>query len=632
MNRFIWSDDEVKHYKLRKGCTFESRIEAQREGGWKVRPITLSDLAPLLIGAVGRQFCDQILLDDDLNKVGLKQPAKLWRLLNVFDRKKGQFVIRESTLRNYCLSVDLTTATDAVPRYSVRQVLNGFRRAAKFTDDMFMNLVFDIALSSRTFTCPNYPELAPQRHRAGILMGELLSGIFLNTMTYTVRCFLPLWHTFCVCGHGIPVLGFLNATSTNEECIRFLRTHRKRIQEFLDHPMEIPKPPNNSLGAGDDMILFSDNNVGLTARLLYLVFEMQPSEKTWYCSRYYGTFTEETCLRSEDPDGKFIYVDEVKPRLFTNYDDSNGSTLVGHLKSISTVARYVLHDIKDEEHYFKICTMCDRIVNKDARLLDTIRRHDVPVGLSTAFGGIHHPIGLYPGYVSRLSEQNQRLVFTLMNMDEADLMVLTYENQDVDETNISTLRQRIREFLQHIYGETQIFSLPEVKNLVEDTEQARALRGYTGKTWQIAQLARKTQNLINLSVAVTRLEAGLNFRAQLTGSALPYQVKSAYTRIKNKIRKLRSYEPYQGPQLARLPDSYQLHVNILEKGSSYFFNEEVLDNYMKAQLLPSSKIQWAKKEPPVKVLTVVQDQAVDTVPRAPLGEVAVQLPMILLMI
>jgi len=227
--RFLWKRDEVPEYTLKEDAIFSSRIELMPEQGWKCRTITLSELAAIIVCSTARDFCMEVLLSDQINKIGLQSPAKLWNLINEYNGKP-----RLSVIKKFCLSVDLTTATDSFPRPVIKQTLNGFFRAADFKDKTFMRFAFDIALSDRQFYYNNNAYEAPVVHRCGIMMGEMLSGVFLNVTTYTVRCILPEWHKFCMAtlkAGGLQIEKTLKRSTKNDDCTGFLLSYFEKSKD-----------------------------------------------------------------------------------------------------------------------------------------------------------------------------------------------------------------------------------------------------------------------------------------------------------------------------------------------------------------------------------------------------------------
>jgi len=602
--KFLWPIDQKPLYGVYRDAAFGSRVTVQPEVGFKGRVITLTDIAAIIIGSVSKTFCDNVLTQDYMNLIGLKLNAKLWRTLTSFDYGLNKSVPKPAAFKKYCISIDLTCATDSPPREVVEDVFFGLHKGVgnKFYDKTFMRFATDLACSTRIFDSKeNKP--VPNVHNRGVMMGELLSSIFLNIVSFAVRSNIRSFNNFLDILRGLP--DFPTESTSNDDIDKWIRVHSGGVhgdvfglQLWLDSCHA--NKNDDSCQSGDDCIIFDDRNLGVAARILYLMFEMQPSERTWYASKQYGTFTEESCIKTHN--GVWKYLDIIKPRMFSEFSDTkNGNTLIGHLKTITGYASYLLGHVEDRkwgvELFEKVRRLTDQIINKDRRMVQLIKKYDIPVGLPTALGGINHPVGLRDDYFISLSDENKKLVHNILSMDIGDRLIESYgldeESDAAISGNVEGIRQEVRNLIKYIKEH-------EMVTLRSDFIASEVTKGnLNSKTMnvpnKVAFCARKAK-MTPIITVIQRLEAGLIYRSQLAGERVVYKVISAHSGVQSNMRKIRKI-PASLKEITKNDwTAKQLfdESRIIEN-SMYITNDE-LSEYMNMAFLPTLQVQWKNKK------------------------------------
>lgn len=387
----------------------DSRVTAQPEEGWKVRIVTLTDFCVSLIGSTARHIFDPVLLGSDPQVViGLRSKVKLYdSLVHLNGLRHMGIATSESNFLHfdYGTSADLQTATDTPERRKVTSIFAGWKALIppRHPCRSLLILSIDLATMSRNFLMPR--GYRSPVHRCGIMMGESLSGIFLNTASLIVRASVESLVT------SFPEISSLRVDQING----FVTERSAELQSFLDNLD--PDDGRNSSQSGDDLYLMSHGLRSPYLRVLYRMLGFQPSNTTWFESSRYVTFCEEHALRTVDSNG-WTFVDTVKPRLF-NIENPSPEAVVSRIRQISGTLSYR----KDRSLTLKIIPLVNRMLSLCPEVINTLRRYKIQAGLPSWLGGIDHPEGLLSEF--ELDEFNRKLLSYLYDAP-FDVLVQEY--------------------------------------------------------------------------------------------------------------------------------------------------------------------------------------------------------------
>jgi hypothetical protein len=436
-NSTCLSTAEEVDIRLGPDSSIMARVVPLPEEGWKVRVITITGMAIAMIGQLARSMVDPIMWSDQLIKIGLLEPSKLWKFLEVSGGRGSALPGRINPLPRIADSVDLSTATDTAHLLGISTTLVGFLEGMiKCQSSRFLRLAFDVASSARTFSIS--PEVKmkvdlPKVHRNGIMMGEGLSGIFLNLMSGIVRGSVGLVF------EAFPELRHFEGG--NDEMDLFIEDNHVRIQSWVD---SLPgSHDTESTQSGDDVVKFSVTGNLTQFIFMYRLFGMQPSETTWYVSDRYALFTEEVAIRTHDSNGWSI-IDAIKPRIFqSGVSDEYGETLVSKLALLTSNLRY---EDKTSGKFLRAQKIAVKLLLNEPEWFKQLDRFGTPIGLPKFLGGIGHPAGLCLGYVESLDEADARVIAGMRSLDSkeslemlASIMTDDIENAtECDDTRLIT--------------------------------------------------------------------------------------------------------------------------------------------------------------------------------------------------
>jgi hypothetical protein len=385
-----------------------SRVTAQPEEGWKVRIITITDFCVSLLGSMGRHLLDPALIElDPLLKIGLRSAVKLYDSL-VFLNGGSHVGIASDEVNHihfpWALSADLTTATGTPYRRCISSVFDGWMDSIPGDHPcyQFLKLTFTLASLDRDFEMPK--GFSSPVHRCGIMMGEGLSGVFLNTFSLLVRAVGPALK------RSFPEVFDLR---DDKEIGLFLTENSRKFQEFLDnYDFEAGLSSSQS---GDDLFRFGTEVCSPWIRMFYISGGFVPSSTTWFESRRYVTFCEEHAVRTEDSGG-WTFVDSLKPRYFNIQSEAGPIAVCSRIRQITNTLKYR----NDPEFTEKIIPLVNRMVRLTPEIQTTLDRYHIPAGLPAWLGGIDHPEGILSSF--EIPAEYKR-VLTYLNEAELDILL-----------------------------------------------------------------------------------------------------------------------------------------------------------------------------------------------------------------
>lgn len=540
--------------------SIDSRVSPVPEAGLKVRVITITAFFVALIGSVARHSVDDPLIEmDPFIRIGLKSKVKLYDFLVKLN--SGHRGVADTVRNRICydlaVSVDLTTSTDTPDLGTVSSLLRGV--SAAISGDPcynFFQLAVDVAVLPRQFLMPDGSTI--RNHKCGIMMGEGLSGIFLNIASAYIR------YSIHECIRSFPDY----AGSTVEDADFFISNNVERIQTFLDGLTFTD--PCTSVQSGDDMSSLSFRSLSGHLILMYRVMNFVPSS-AWYESAYFLTFTEEVALNTSDSNG-WTFVDTVKPRLFRPLDASGERAVASRIKQIGDSLRY----LSDDSVSSVLIPLVDRMLDSCPSLSRVVRKCGIPVGLPTWLGGLGHPAGDDPGYVLTLAQKYRDLVLFLSECEDSVAAEVFITGNEDYEGNLEARQQVLTVVAAMLSGDELVSGIPEGTQWISvESLPVSRLPGEKHSVFLSRRMAFCESNgLVDLDTFCVWLKSTNQVVGRLSGEETP-DIPIA--------RQLRMRQEFL---FSLLPDSYL--------GLSDITDEDIFTVYKKLRKQIESRL-WHKK-------------------------------------
>jgi hypothetical protein len=418
--------------------TLPSRVSTLAEEGFKARVITIVKLSVSIIECVARYFLDPPMRTEVNVKIGLLSKVKLYDFLVHLNAGQRQGVVsyqRPSVFLRTALSADLTTATDTPYRNAPLSLLRGFVREISTSRHLrFLEFAIEVGCSPRGFESrfrpPDYV------HRCGIMMGEGLSGTYLNVNSAVVRAVLHDFMDQFDFYHGFSV----------QDARTFVLGHQEMIQDYL-WTVDLSSFGDNSTQSGDDLVEFSHSDPAEVRRyliLLYVIFGNEPSENTFYSSESYATFTEEAAIRHRETLG-WVFIDCIKPRLYSFTSEEGVSPILSHISQITRSLAYM----DDEDYVLRVCDVVDAIIENNRQIRDRMNRYHLVPGFPPELGGLDHPIQLIDGMEVDVPLEDRSMVVKLLTCTMEELWEVKYSWASEDLPDDDDARE-IREVLTYV--------------------------------------------------------------------------------------------------------------------------------------------------------------------------------------
>jgi hypothetical protein len=471
---------------------------------------------------------------EKLVKVGLLSKVKLYDFLvslNNGDRRGVADYQRPSVFLKTALSADLTTATDTPYRNAPLSMLRGFMRTVSGLRHLrFLEFAIEVGCSQRGFESPLKPH--GHVHRCGIMMGEGLSGTYLNVNSGIVRSILQDFMYHFDFYRGVTV----------GEARNFVLGHVDLIQDYL-HTVSIDRFDDSSTQSGDDMIIlghFSASEVRRFAILLYVILGNKPSESTFYSSESYATFTEETAVRHSATLG-WVFIDCIKPRLYSFTSKDGISPILSHISQITRSLEY----IGDEAYIQRVCDVVDIIIASNRPIRERVERYNLVVSFPPDLGGLDHPLRLLDGMEPDVPLGDRAMVMRLLSCTKEELWEVKYswasddlpDDEDAAEIR-SILTYVYRTFISLPLGDEDEDELIELHRYPEDMLLDRgefpSFNTYREELGSIKQQL----GLANLDEIATTVANGLRLRQQVDSPELGDQ--NPLVRLRNRRELLMS--------------------------------------------------------------------------------------------
>jgi hypothetical protein len=431
-----------------------ARVCTLAEEGFKARVITIVMLSASIIQGVARYFLDDSMRTDRNVKIGLLSKVKLYDfmvLLNNGDRRGIDSFDMMSVFLRTTVSADLTCATDTPPRLGPRSLLEGYTQSiCRREVNRFVAFAVEVGTSPRGFQSRFRPP--GWFHMCGIMMGEGLSGTYLNVMSGIVRAIIQ---DFMV---QFDFYGGLTA----QDAAHFCETHTALIQDYL-FSVPLSEFGQESTQSGDDLILLCHHDPPEVKRfliLLYVVLGQVPSASTFYSSLTYGTFTEEAIIRTSQSHG-WTFIDCIKPRLYSPSSDEGVGPILSRISQVRDSAFHLRHD---DDYMQRVCDVIDTIIMRNRVLWDRVMRYNLVPAFPAWLGGLNHPINLMEGMEVEVPIQDRAVIMRLLSLNLEELFEVKY-SWATDDLPDDENAQEIRETLIRVFRLFQ--SLEEGEGLDE---------------------------------------------------------------------------------------------------------------------------------------------------------------------
>lgn len=523
---------------IRFSGVIESRVSALPEEGWKARVVTVTPLSIAMLQCILRHALDPFVRADPLIKIGLLSKVKLYDLLvEIHGSRVGITDGKPSLFLPSCESVDLTTATDSPYREGVETILRPFvKRVLMGRLDEFSDLVLDLALSPRDFDHALKPE--SWLHNCGIMMGEGLSGVYLNVMSGIVRWVVD----------DLEVEFPFYAGNSNDEADNFINEHHDWIQNWLDRTGE-NRLNSYSSQSGDDLIKFNRHRMGYESRylkLMYRILGLIPSESTFYSSEFMGTFTEEFCIKNALTNG-WIFIDCIKPRLFLPLSSEGLDSIISRIRQISGTLRYSSTDI---DRVYNTCDAVDVLLNTHPVLRDRIERYGITKCLPGFLGGLDHPSQFLPEVEDFIPEVDKEYIRILSTCTEEEFLNVKYHwvFEDLTEGTANAVRITMRKIYTYFLSLEDCSAvdgiIPLQTYLESDIVDRSQFVGYANYSRELARV-KSDFGLADLDDIISSYFSAYRFKLTLHGEVVPES---------NPMIKLRNRRQFLISQSKSIPD------------------------------------------------------------------------------
>jgi len=493
--------------------TVECRISSIEEMGWKARVVTITPLSVGIMQVILRHCLDPYVRSDPKVKIGLLSKVKLYDLM-VSLNPNGRAGVADSSASFYyesVESVDLTTATDSPYRFSIHALLQTFvRETLPRRMSNFYEFVLDLALSDREFVGIDIPE--SWTHNCGIMMGEAMSGVYLNVMSGIIRsCVLTFRQAF---------LDFRG--NSVQDCDDFIRNHPDRIQNWLNTTVLFSFGESSSQ-SGDDVIVFNNQRPHEVQRylmLLYRIFGLRPSESTFYSSEYVGTFTEEFCVKNLETNG-WTFVDIIKPRLFLPGElRGDLESVVSRIRQISGMVKYQRNDI-DLVH--NVSHIVDEMIQLNPVLRDRCSRYGIIDCLPSFLGGLDHPRQYEIGWHLDYAVEEFDYIVKLSGCTEQEFLDVKYSwafEEIADSAEVPLIREVMIRIYQYFISLERGDPLDGIEPLLVYPEDSLPVEcqnsGFAARS-RALNAYKSNQGLHSLDDIISSVLSSLRFKLLLNG-------------------------------------------------------------------------------------------------------------------
>jgi hypothetical protein len=424
----------------------------------------------------------------------------------------------------------------------------------------------------------------PWFHRCGIMMGEGLSGIFLNGMSMFVRSSISVFaDTFEDLYYG----------SSEEDADEFISDASVLIQDFLDTVQPKIFYDQNSSQSGDDAILFSETSYRTWLILLYRVLGFKPSKTVFHSSEWFGTFTEETCLKTPCSNG-WRFIDSWKPRLARPSERSDGIRgLLSRIGQITNRLRYTRVPVEIS----RACAIVDHMIESNKVLRDRTERYGIIPGLPDWLGGYSHPECLDEDFLFDLPCDVVRALSYLETAPIEDLFRARFSylfDRVEDEDDV------IKENLMILFNIVDSLDVVKERAFLPDDEDFFAAsksvfldKGQFGYlTWSRAVDTLATaEGFTTFTAFATRVSAGLKLQQMLNSKAIPSELHPCVV-LRNRFERILKLPPEDFVSTGVACDSLKRIKWRLNHLDQKYFRPKMVGALLPCGSLPSLSIRF----------------------------------------
>jgi len=549
------------------------RVVCLREEGYKYRIITITELCVALVGQVARGLIDPMLHSNTEFNIGMVNPNKLWSFLKGKSQLYGLYM-------TVCCSVDLSNATDCGSRLTITNMMDGFLFGIRHPYWSFLTFSFKLALSERKFIFEDGREVS---HSSGMMMGEGLCGVYLNVMSGIIRTLGPQL--------AFRLPDYLPKRMNNEDADAYIMENKEFLQEFLDH-IE-PGVNRLSTSGGDDSIVFGPTSCSNALRILYRMCGLLPSENTWYDSKRYATFTEETALFCPVK-RNWVFIDSIKSRAYqASGDDKYEDLIVSKFSLITKYAKYYMFKPEFSEKHALVVQVAESMIAKKPSWINRIKKHNIPVGLPTSLGGICHPMGVLYDYTKKISDPDKRVIKGLRLLDSVEAFLIMWDpTQSSDDEDLQSFRDIISSCFSDLPFSDEIVDdhdfIYDLSTFFPPTEESSY-----GEVEKQKDLFKRTHGLTSLLDYASNKLAEYSLRVSLVKRSDKSDRPKAFVRTINRLTYLR--EKFEHIELLPGDDEilslWELNKHYKGRSKDIVFRESKIDSLIDHSMFPSLKVQ-----------------------------------------
>jgi hypothetical protein len=332
--------------------------------------------------------------------------------------------------------------------------------------------------------------------------------------------------------------------------------------------------------SGDDGIIFCEEDLGNTLRLLYRIFEMEPSETTWYSSQEYATFTEEACLYSEEK--AWQYVDSPKPRGFScSETGADGCPVLG---KIAMLGKYVSYEPDGSELRKTVCQLIDRMLVRNTMLKQELNRKNnrprISKHLPPGLGGLGHPRAQEDLW-GVLTDEEKRILIKWDDECSIDSLIESYGG-DRGVTG-DKIRDHLYTFIQSLNIDVDVISGAWISANVANCMRIKQHQQYAS-----------AEGMIPIQDCFRKMVRQITFLESLTGSPVQRD-RGQVRRLKQKYKTLvDDSKEVEIPEVCPFRNLKGVMGSGTRKRADYYISKTLFEDYIKGLQLPSMNVEFVE--------------------------------------
>jgi predicted transcriptional regulator with HTH domain len=322
------------------------------------------------------------------------------------------------------------------------------------------------------------------------------------------------------------------------------------------------------------------------------MFEMDPSETTWYSSKEYATFTEEAALYS--PEGGWQYVDSPKPRGFSMAENNPDACPI--LGKIGMLAKYVSYEEGGSPLRRIVCELIDRQISKHVVLsqelnkairnprskLKTGVKARISLHLPSSMGGIGHPRAQEDLW-EVLSEVEKKILIYSSQQNPVETLIESISSRVERGIEPASVRTHLEGFISSINQEDimtgdRIFEITKDKRFAEHKRYA------------------ENNDLLSLQTCLNKIMTNYMFLDSLKGKPKARN-RGQIRRLRSQFRKLAdASSEIEIPEKSPFRSLKACIANIVRSQADVYVPKQVYLDYIARLEFPSMQIFFSDPE------------------------------------